>query len=135
MKSSTSATFLALSCVGSLMSTAAMAADIDTDASSEQQSERDRREEREAIVVTGEHYQTQQELPKSTRSVRDTPQTVTVIPAETIEQQNLLTLRDALSDSPGITFGAGEGGGGYGDCDQSARLFGQQRHHPGRRPR
>src|SRR3546814_8473970 len=28
---------------------------------------------------------------------------------------NLLTLRDALATIPGITFGAGEGGGGYGD--------------------
>jgi catecholate siderophore receptor len=109
VKSSTSATFLALSCVGSLISTAAMAADTGADAS-EQQTERDRRDEREQIIVTGQHYQTQQESPKSTRSVRDTPQTVTVIPAETIEQQNLLTLRDMLSTVPGITFGAAEGG-------------------------
>ena len=109
MKTSTSATFLALSCVGSLISTAAMAADTGAD-TSEQQTERDRRDEREQIIVTGQHYQTQQESPKSTRSVRDTPQTVTVIPAETIEQQNLLTLRDMLSTVPGITFGAAEGG-------------------------
>ncbi len=109
MKQSTSATFLALSCVGSLISTPAMAADAEADAA-EQQTERDRRDEREQIIVTGQHYQTQQESPKSTRSVRDTPQTVTVIPAETIEQQNLLTLRDMLSTVPGITFGAAEGG-------------------------
>ena len=110
MKSSTSATFLALSCVGSLITAPSVAAEAGTEASSEQQSERDRREEREQIVVTGQHYQTQQESPKSTRSVRDTPQTVTVIPVETIEQQNLLTLRDMLSTVPGITFGAAEGG-------------------------
>jgi catecholate siderophore receptor len=42
--------------------------------------------------------------------VRDTPQTVTVLNSETIEQQNLLTLRDMLSTVPGITFGAAEGG-------------------------
>src|SRR3546814_5657077 len=77
--------------------TAAMAADTDADASSEQQSERERRDEREQIIVTGQHYQTQQESPKSTRPVRDTPQTVTVITGETIEQQNLLTLRDRKS--------------------------------------
>lgn len=110
MKPTTSATFLALSCVGSLISTAAMAADAGADASSEQQSERERRDEREQIIVTGQHYQTQQESPKSTRPVRDTPQTVTVITGETIEQQNLLTLRDMLSTVPGITFGAAEGG-------------------------
>ena len=110
MKQSKSATFLALSCVGSLVTAPALAADFGTEAGAEQQSERDRREERETIVVTGEHYQTQQESPKSTRSVRDTPQTVTVIAGETIEQQNLLTLRDMLSTVPGITFGAAEGG-------------------------
>ena len=110
MKPTTSATFLALSCVGSLISTTAMAADAGADASSEQQTERERREEREQIIVNGQHYQTQQESPKSTRPVRDTPQTVTVITGETIEQQNLLTLRDMLSTVPGITFGAAEGG-------------------------
>ncbi|NIJ37041.1 catecholate siderophore receptor [Sphingopyxis panaciterrae] len=110
MKNTTSATFLALSCVGSLMSTTALAANLDAETSTDQQSERERREEREQIVVTGDHYQTQQESPKSTRSVRDTPQTVTVITGETIEQQNLLTLRDMLSTVPGITFGAAEGG-------------------------
>lgn len=45
----------------------------------------------------------------------DTPQTITVVPKAVIEAQNLLTLRDILSTVPGITFGAGEGGGGYGD--------------------
>ena len=109
MKKSTSATFLAMSCVGSIISAPAMAADIGADAGAEQ-NERDRREERESIIVNGQHYQTQQESPKSTRSVRDTPQTVTVITGETIEQQNLLTLRDMLSTVPGITFGAAEGG-------------------------
>ncbi|MCP1470572.1 catecholate siderophore receptor [Sphingobium sp. OAS761] len=56
-----------------------------------------------------------QESPKATRPVRDTPQTITIMTNTVIEQQNLLTLRDVLSTVPGITFGAGEGGGGYGD--------------------
>ncbi|MDO8378427.1 TonB-dependent siderophore receptor [Phenylobacterium sp.] len=43
------------------------------------------------------------------------PQTVTVVPRGVIEAQNLLSLRDILSTVPGITFGAGEGGGGFGD--------------------
>ncbi|WP_313441977.1 TonB-dependent receptor [Novosphingobium sp.] len=55
------------------------------------------------------------ESPKRTRSVLDTPQTITVLSNEVIEQQNLLTLRDVLSTVPGITFGAGEGGVGPGD--------------------
>ncbi len=55
------------------------------------------------------------ESPKRTRTVRDTPQTITVLTDEVIEQQNLLTLRDVLSTVPGVTFGAGEGGTGPGD--------------------
>lgn len=55
------------------------------------------------------------ESPKATRPILDTPQTITVLSSETLRQQNLLTLRDALSIVPGITFGAGEGGGGFGD--------------------
>jgi catecholate siderophore receptor len=45
----------------------------------------------------------------------DTPQTIIVVPKAVIEAQNLLSLRDILSTVPGITFGAGEAGGGYGD--------------------
>ena len=52
---------------------------------------------------------------KSVAPILDTPQTVTVISDQTLRKQNLLTLRDALATIPGITFGAGEGGGGYGD--------------------
>jgi catecholate siderophore receptor len=55
------------------------------------------------------------ESPKATAPLLDTPQTITVISNQTIKQQNLLTLRDALSTIPGITFGAGEGGAGFGD--------------------
>jgi catecholate siderophore receptor len=62
------------------------------------------------------------ESPKYVRPLLDTPQTITVISNTTIRQQNLLTLRDALTTVPGITFGAGEGGGGYGD---SINLRGQ----------
>ncbi|WP_156681348.1 TonB-dependent receptor [Sphingomonas profundi] len=55
------------------------------------------------------------ESPKATRPLLDTPQTITVVGDQVIRKQNLLTLRDVLSTVPGITFGAGEGGGGYGD--------------------
>ncbi|MBW8850856.1 MAG: TonB-dependent receptor [Xanthomonadales bacterium] len=55
------------------------------------------------------------ESPKYTEPVLDTPQTITVVDRAVIEQQNLLGLRDVLGTLPGITFGAGEGGGGYGD--------------------
>ncbi len=52
---------------------------------------------------------------KYTEALRDTPQTITVVPKEVIEDQNLLTMQQILSTVPGITFGAGEGGSGYGD--------------------
>jgi catecholate siderophore receptor len=106
VKQSTSATFLALSCVGSLVSAPAMAADADA--------AQDAPGTRGDIVVTGT-LATEVESPKATAPIVDTPQTVTVVSQEQLRQQNLLTLRDALATIPGITFGAGEGGGGYGD--------------------
>ena len=53
--------------------------------------------------------------PKYTETLLNTPQTITVINRDVMDQQNLIGLRDVLSTLPGITFGAGEGGGGYGD--------------------
>ena len=107
MKASTSASFLALSCVGSLISAPAFAAEKGAEA-------QDAPSSRSDIVVSGK-LATEVESPKSTAPLVDTPQTVTVVSQEQLRQQNLLTLRDALATIPGITFGAGEGGGGYGD--------------------
>lgn len=45
----------------------------------------------------------------------DTPQTITVVPKKVIEEQQALSLRQVLSNVSGITFNAGEGGGGSGD--------------------
>jgi len=45
----------------------------------------------------------------------DTPQTVTVIPKEVMEEQNVHSLKRVLQNVPGITFNAGEGRGGMGD--------------------
>jgi catecholate siderophore receptor len=70
------------------------------------------------IAVTEEEDPSQVERassPKYTASLTDTPQTISVVTQQTIAEQNLLSLRDILSTVPGITFGAGEGGGGYGD--------------------
>lgn len=53
--------------------------------------------------------------PKYTAELVDTPQTITVVTKQTMDQQGLLSIRDVLGTLPGITFGAGEGGGGYGD--------------------
>lgn len=51
----------------------------------------------------------------ATRSLRDIPQTITVIPKEVIEEQGATTLRDVLRNVPGITVTAGEGGAPAGD--------------------
>lgn len=49
--------------------------------------------------------------PKFTEPLRDTPQTILVIPPDVYTQQGATTLSDVLRNSPGITFAAGEGGG------------------------
>src|SRR4029079_9340959 len=97
---------LAVACVGFLASAPAVAAE-ETDG--------DEAAAGSQIVVEGQREQVAVESPKATAPLLDTPQTVTVISDQIIKKQNLLTLRDALATIPGITFGAGEGGGGYGD--------------------
>lgn len=53
--------------------------------------------------------------PKYTAPLLDTPQTISVVPQEVIKEQQALSLRQVLSNVSGITFNAGEGGGGSGD--------------------
>jgi catecholate siderophore receptor len=74
----------------------------------------DRATRLDGIEVTGSRVN-KPASPKYTEALVDTPQTITVIDKATMDQQGLLGLRDILSTLPGITFGAGEGGGGYGD--------------------
>jgi catecholate siderophore receptor len=104
--------FLALSCVGFLSSAAPAIAQADT---AEAKSPRLGGVTVEATAIEDEVKVDRVQSPKATAPLLDTPQTVTVISNQTIRQQNLLTLRDALATIPGITFGAGEGGGGFGD--------------------
>lgn len=60
--------------------------------------------------------------PKYSQPLLDTPQTITVIPATVIRERGAATLRDVLRNAPGITFQAGEGGGGLpGDQNFSMR--------------
>ena len=68
----------------------------------------------EVIEVFGERLE-QGLGTRYTAPLLETPQTITLVPSEIIDQQNLLTMREILSTLPGITFTAGEGGGGYGD--------------------
>lgn len=79
------------------------------------------------VVVEGEAESYQRETSSSakyTQPLVETPQTVVVIPPEVISQRNATTLRDVLRNTPGITFQAGEGGGGLpGDQNFSMRGF------------
>jgi len=68
----------------------------------------------ESVTVEGSSLK-QAASPKYNTPLLDTPQQITIVPQKVIAEQNLLNLRDILSTLPGITFGAGEGGGGYGD--------------------
>lgn len=68
----------------------------------------------DTVEVHGERVR-KASSPKYTEELVDTPQTITVVTSEVMAQQNLLGLRDVLSTLPGITFGAAEGGAGYGD--------------------
>jgi catecholate siderophore receptor len=61
--------------------------------------------------------------PKYTEPLRYTPQTITVIPHELIEQQGATTLREVLRNVTGISIQAGEGGGGLPGDNLSIRGF------------
>lgn len=107
------APFLALSCVGFVATAPALAADSPAAADTAPQ---DRVAPRDELIVTGQQAPAETlESPKAIAPVLETPQTITVVSDQVIRKQNLQTLRDALQTIPGITFGAGEGGAGYGD--------------------
>lgn len=53
--------------------------------------------------------------PKYTQPVRDTPQTISIIPRSVMEEQGATTLTDVLRNVPGLTVVAGEGGNPAGD--------------------
>src|SRR5437868_11512743 len=108
--------FLALGAVGFLSSPALAAPDeADGNGTGTTTGQTDVEQRGNDITVRGTRQQQRVESPKATSALLDTPQTVTVISDQVLRRQNLLTLRDALTTIPGITFGAGEGGGGYGD--------------------
>src|SRR5690606_7815171 len=52
---------------------------------------------------------------KFVQPLLDTPQSISVVPAEVLREQNAQSLQEILSNVPGITFSSGEGGAGWGD--------------------
>jgi catecholate siderophore receptor len=57
----------------------------------------------------------QSSLSKFPEPLKDTPQSITIVPQQLIQEQGGSTLRDALRNVPGIGIAAGEGGGAQGD--------------------
>ena len=66
----------------------------------------------EEVVVTGrqtERYrETESSLSKLTEDLLDTPQSVTTMSSELLEDRGITSINDALRTIPGITLGAGE---------------------------
>ncbi len=63
-----------------------------------------------AVDVHGQRVKREPKDPQFVAPLVDTPRSVTVIPQQIIEQTAATSLQDILRTSPGITFGAGEGG-------------------------
>lgn len=58
----------------------------------------------------GESYKPENpSLPKYTEPLRDTPQSITVVPQELMKEEGVTTLREALRNVAGISLAAGEG--------------------------
>lgn len=64
----------------------------------------------DAIDVNGRRIRPEPASPRFVAPLVDTPRAVTVIPQRIIEQTAATSLQDILRTSPGISFGAGEGG-------------------------
>lgn len=69
----------------------------------------------ETIVVEGRLRDTETQSSKFTAPLLDTPKSVTVVPAELLEERAATSLVEALKSVPGVTFNAGEGGQPAGD--------------------
>ena len=62
------------------------------------------------VTITGQPARREPQSPEFVAPLVDTPRSVTIIPQQIIEQTAATSLQDILRTSPGITFGAGEGG-------------------------
>src|SRR5258705_12882411 len=65
------------------------------------------------VDVRGQRNQFKIEEPRLYKlpdPIKDTPQSITVLPGQVLEERALFTLRDALRTVPGISLAAGEAG-------------------------
>lgn len=104
--SSLRALLFASSAAGMLVAVPAMAADDGVILTADQQQPANLG----TIDVNGQLQQRKPESPEFVAPLVDTPRSVTIIPEQVITQTAATSLEDLLRNSPGITFGAGEGG-------------------------
>jgi catecholate siderophore receptor len=95
---------------GLSLAPAAFAAAPDADAPVATSALADTATEVSGVKVDGKRNNSEAQSPKLTAPLVDTPKSITVIPKKIIEQTGATSLQDILRTSPGITFGAGEGG-------------------------
>ncbi|MYN11729.1 TonB-dependent siderophore receptor [Pusillimonas sp. TS35] len=68
------------------------------------------------VQVQGSAYKAEQpQSPKYRKPLRDTPQSITIVPETVLREQGAQQLNQVLANVPGITFSSGEGGLGWGD--------------------
>jgi len=76
------------------------------------------------VQVTGQGYKPEEMAsPKFTAPIADTPQTISVIRREIIEEQNATTLQEVLRNTPGVTLLLGENGNSNAKDNISMRGF------------
>ena len=113
--STSTASFLALSCVGAFATAPAFAEEPRGSAAAAVPADDQTQARRDGdVVVQGERQQRDAD-PKAVAPLVDTPRSIVVLPTQVIEQTGSNSLQDALRTVPGITFGAAEGGNPIGD--------------------
>ncbi|MBD3835155.1 TonB-dependent siderophore receptor [Brevundimonas sp.] len=108
--SSLRALLFASSAASMLVSAPALAADVAADEAVVTAADEQQPANLGTIDVHGQVQKREPESPEYVAPLVDTPRAVTIIPEQIITQTAATSLEDLLRTSPGITFGAGEGG-------------------------
>ncbi|WP_288758441.1 TonB-dependent receptor plug domain-containing protein, partial [uncultured Brevundimonas sp.] len=108
--SSLRALLFASSAAGMLVAAPAVAADASADEAVVTAADQQQPANLGTIDVNGQVQKRAPQSPEYVAPLVDTPRAVTIIPEQIITQTAATSLEDLLRTSPGITFGAGEGG-------------------------
>jgi catecholate siderophore receptor len=104
------ALLFASSAAGMLVAAPALAADVTAESGVVAAADQQQPANLGTIDVNGQVRKPAPVSPEFVAPLVDTPRSITIIPQTIIEQTSASSLQDLLSNSPGITFGAGEGG-------------------------